>query len=77
MRVIKEIPLADMKVTIFNWNNKYLVKYEQGLLEQTFKIPETEVMGEKDLEILLQEAFLQKVRLRFKEMMADLQVAIF
>ncbi len=77
MRVVKEIPLPDMKVTIFNWNNKYLVKYEQGLLEQTFKIPETEIMGEKDLETLLQESFLQKVRQRFKEMMTDLQETVF
>lgn len=66
-----------MKVTIFNWNNKYLVKLEQGLLEQTFKIPETEITGEHELEALLSEEFLDKTRQRFKDMMADLQAAIF
>lgn len=77
MRIVKEISLPDLKVSIFNWNNKYLVKFEQGLLEQTYKIPETEITSEKDLETLLSEAFLSKVRTRFKDMMADLQEAIF
>ena len=77
MRIVKEITLPDLKVSIYNWNNKYLVKLEQGLLEQTYKIPETEITSEKDLEVLLGEAFLSKVRLRFRDMMADLQEAIF
>ena len=77
MRVIKEIPFSDLKVTIYNWNNKYLVKLEQGLLEQTFKVPETEITSEQDLEALLSEDFLNKARQRFREMMADLQAALF
>ncbi len=77
MRIIKEIPLPDLKITIFSWNNKYLVKLEQGLLEQTYKIPETEISSEQDLDVLLSEAFLNKTRQRFKEMMADLREAIF
>jgi hypothetical protein len=77
MRVVKEIPFPDLKVTIYNWNNKYLVKLEQGLLEQTYKVPETEITGEKDLDAFLTERFLGKVRQRFKDMMADLQEAVF
>lgn len=77
MRIVKEVPLPDLKVTIFNWNNKYLVKLEQGLLEQTFKIPETEISSEQDLEALLTDEFLNKARQRFREMMTDLQAAIF
>ncbi|AHM59705.1 hypothetical protein D770_07210 [Flammeovirgaceae bacterium 311] len=77
MRIIKEIPLPDLKVTIFSWNNKYLVKLEQGLLEQTFKVPETEISSEQELEVLLSDEFLNKARQRFREMMADLQAALF
>ncbi|EMR02021.1 hypothetical protein [Cesiribacter andamanensis] len=77
MRVVKELPLGDIKATIFYWNNKYLLKLEQGLLEQTFKVPETEISGEQDLEALLTEDFLNKARLRFRDMMADLQAALF
>lgn len=77
MRVVKEIPLPDLKISIFYWNNKYLVKFEQGLLEQTFKVPQTDISDEEELEVLLTASFLTKVRQRFKEMMADLQEAIF
>lgn len=77
MRVVREIPLPDLKVTIFSWNNKYLVKLEQGLLEQTYKIPETEISSEQELDALLSEKFLNKARLRFKDMMEDLREAIF
>lgn len=77
MRVIKEIPLGNLKATIFHWNNKYLLKLEQGLLEQTFKVPETEISGEQELEALLSDEFLDKARQRFKDMMADLQAALF
>lgn len=77
MRVVREIPLPDLKITIFSWNNKYLVKLEQGLLEQTYKIPETEISSEQELDALLSEKFLNKARLRFKDMMEDLREAIF
>lgn len=77
MRVVREIPLPDLKITIFSWNNKYLVKLEQGLLEQTYKIPETEISSEQELDALLSEKFLNKARLRFKNMMEDLREAIF
>lgn len=77
MRVVREIPLPDLKITIFSWNNKYLVKLEQGLLEQTYKIPETEIGSEQELDALLSEKFLNKARLRFKDMMEDLREAIF
>lgn len=77
MRVVKELLLPDLKITIFSWNNKYLIKLEQGPLEQTFKVPETEITAEGDLEAMLSEQFLANARLRFKSMMADLQAAFF
>lgn len=77
MRIVKEIPLPDLKITIFSWNNKYLLKFEQGLIEQTYKIPETELTSENDLDNLLNEGFISKVRARFKEMQHDLQEALF
>ncbi|MDZ7648033.1 MAG: hypothetical protein U5K54_13125 [Cytophagales bacterium] len=49
MRVIKEIPYANFKITIFQWNGKYLIKIESGLLEQTFKINELDTTSEDDV----------------------------
>jgi hypothetical protein len=76
MRVIKEIPHPDVKITIFYWNNKYLVKLEQGLLEQTFKISELDVTSDDDIQIMLDESFMQSALARFKDMQQSLILAL-
>lgn len=68
MRVVAEIPHRDCKITIFNWNNKYLIKFEQPYFEQTYKISEFDVTGEDDVKALLSEEFVADVVKRFKEM---------
>ena len=68
MRIVREIARPDCKITIFSWNNRYLIKLEQGLLEQTFKIPETDLTGEEDLMTLLDAEFLHQASLRFNDM---------
>ncbi|WP_017731509.1 hypothetical protein [Nafulsella turpanensis] len=76
MRVVKEYMRPQCKVTIFQWNGKYLVKLEKGLIEQTYKIPELDLTSEAELEAILSESFMQKAEKRFSEMMQDLQTAI-
>ena len=49
MRVVVEIPHKECKITVFAWNNRYLIKLEQGLLEQTFKVNEYDLSGESEL----------------------------
>jgi hypothetical protein len=75
MRQIAEIPNPSMKITVFSWNGKYLIKLEKGPLEQTFKVDEMEVTGEEEVRQLLDETFLDKALNRFKEMGQDLQQA--
>jgi len=68
MRVVREIPHPEFKITLFSWNNRYLIKLEQGLLEQTFKVSETDVTGDADVIALLDEEFLERASRRFEEM---------
>lgn len=68
MRLVRELSNPDFKITIFSWNNRYLIKLEQGLLEQTFKVSETDVEEEDDLYALLDAEFLQQANRRFQEM---------
>ncbi len=68
MRIIKEIVHPQMKISIFNWNGKYLLKFEQDHLEQTFKVEEMELTTDKDLETLLNDTFINEVANRFREM---------
>jgi hypothetical protein len=76
MRVVKELPHPDVKITIFYWNNKYLVKLEQGLLEQTFKISEIDVTSDEDINTMLDESFMQAALVRFKDMQQSLILAM-
>ncbi|MBK6264828.1 hypothetical protein JKA74_07255 [Marivirga sp. S37H4] len=71
MRIIGEIPNNHCKITLFQWNEKYLVKFELGLYEQTYKVDEYEVEGTNALKELISDVFLQKVMKRFDEMHAD------
>ena len=68
MRVVGEIPHPDCKITIFSWNNRYLIKFESGLFEQTFKVAEYDILQESDLYTLVDEAFIQDTLARFDAM---------
>ena len=72
MRVIKEVILGEIRVSIFSWNSKYIFKYELGPMEQTFKVSETDILEESELEGFLEGEFLEEVKQRFEEMGASL-----
>jgi hypothetical protein len=73
MRVIEEINHPKVKITIFMWNGKYLIKFEAGgFLEQTYKINETDITGVDDIKLLLNDDFIDKVVARFHTMATDL-----
>ena len=72
MRIIAELPRPDFKISILNMNNKFIVKIEQGNLEQTYKIADADVVdGVNGVFELLDEAFLKTVLTRFHEMRKD------
>jgi len=72
MRIIAELPHPEFKISILNMNNKFIVKIEQGNLEQTYKIAEADLMdGVNSVFELMDEAFLKTVSARFVEMRKD------
>jgi hypothetical protein len=68
MRVVKEFIQEEIRISIFSWNNKYIIKYELGPMEQTFKVSEMDVVEESDLESFWSGEFFDKVKIRFIEM---------
>lgn len=68
MRVVREFVQEDVRISVFSWNNKYIIKFELGPMEQTFKLSEMDVLEEKDLEIFWKGDFFGKVKRRFEEM---------
>lgn len=75
MRVVREIDHPHCKITIYAWNNRYLLKLEQGLLEQTFKIDQFDIPNEEVLTALLDETFIRETLDRFREMYESLSSA--
>ena len=72
MRIIAELPHPDFKISILIMNQKYIVKIEQGTLEQTYKISEMDLTdGVNSVFELLDEEFLKTVGTRFAEMRKD------
>jgi len=75
MRVVSKIPHPEVKITIFSWNGKYLIKLEKGSLEQTYKVSEMDVQDEDDIKKMLDVTFIAKALERFSEMGRDLMLA--
>jgi len=71
MRYIKDIPHQQFKISIYQWNNKYIIKIEAGMFEQTYKIDEYEVTNLAEIEQCMDAVFLTKVSTRFEGMQAD------
>ena len=68
MRVIGSIPHELVKITIFEWNNRYLIKLELGQFEQTFKVNQTDVSGLEGAKRLIDDEFITKAITNFVEM---------
>ncbi len=76
MRAIAELPHPNCKITIFSMNQKFIIKFEQGHLEQSYKISELDVTdGIKGIFQLLDETFIQRAVDLFAQMRQDFKDA--
>ncbi|MDR9397905.1 hypothetical protein [Salibacter sp.] len=57
MRIIKTIPNENFTVSIFDMNEKYVVKLEGGSIEQSYKINKDGFTGVEELEEMLDDEF--------------------
>lgn len=72
MRVVAEIPHPECKITIFSMNNKYIIKFEQGAIEQTYKLAEMDIVNGVDgVFEIMDEAFINSVIANFKGMRTE------
>lgn len=75
MRIIASIPHPKFSISIFSMNDKYLLKFEAGPMEQTYKLLHSEVDGIDGVKKLVDDVFLEKVRTHFNEMYLSLKEA--
>ena len=72
MRVIAELPHPDCKISIFSMNMKFIIKFEQGTLEQIYKLAEMDILNGIDgVCEILDEDFITAVVDRFAGMRKD------
>ena len=72
MRIINSFIKENIKVTIFDFDLKYVIKFEFGSLEQTYKVDKLEFMNHLDLEEKIDQNFIKSVNKRFDRMSKDL-----
>jgi hypothetical protein len=69
MRVLKETFSQGIRISIFEWNQKYLIKYEIGPMEQTYKIDVWDVENVETLEKLASSSsYVDAVQVQFDAM---------
>ena len=73
MRIIDSIPHPSISISIFQMNDKFIVKFEAGPMEQAFKFHTGDVKSVDGLKALINEAFIEKVRIRFNEMFMQMK----
>ena len=75
MRIIDSIQHPSISISIFNMNDKYIVKFEAGPMEQSFKFQTEQVKSVENLKKMINADFIETVRLRFNEMFLQMKEA--
>ena len=73
MRIIDSIPHESMTISIFQMNDKYMVKFEAGPMEQTFKFLAEEVKNVEGLKAKMTTDFIETTRKRFNDMFMQMK----
>ena len=73
MHFIKEIPHDSMRISLFEWNSKYILKFETPELEQSFKFSIMDFSNQKEIEELATSSSFQTfVISTFQQMYAEM-----
>ena len=73
MRLIKTLFIEDIKITIFDFDLKYVIKFEKNRLEQTFKLDKLEFSELDNLERKINSDIIKSIKNRFLDMSKDLK----
>ena len=75
MQIIKETVVEGWKVTVYSWNNKYLLKFENGQNELTYKVSQLDITSEHDVELFLSDPHIkEQIRHTFEKMDETLSI---
>lgn len=77
MRIIQTIEHPKMRISLFQMNQKYILKFEYGPLEQSYKFDELSFAGQEDfINQIKASNLIDQTEARFMDMIRDLNVLI-
>lgn len=68
MKIVGNIPHPKMTITVFMMNEKYIVKFEAGPMEQVYKLSQGKIRGMEHVQQLVDAQFQEEVLKKFSEM---------
>ena len=72
MKFLKKIPHIGVSISLYEWNQKYIVKFELDGLEQTYKVSQFDIETKEEVDVaVLKDAFIEQVLHRFKDMQEE------
>lgn len=77
MRTVFEISHSVYKISVFVWNEKYIIEIENGPFKQSFKIPMENVNSEEKVKEIIDEKFLEKLDEQFQQMHDNFRSSLF
>lgn len=75
MRIIATIPHPHLRISIFLYNEKYIIELEAAQYKQTFKIGADSVDGLEGVKALLTDELIDNSMNRFEAMHVDFKKA--
>lgn len=69
MHFVKELECEQLRVLLYEWNSKYIVKYETSTMEQTIKFSILDFTSQKEIEELAtSSSIINQVILNFQNL---------
>ncbi len=75
MRIVAQVPHPKLKISIFQYNEKYIIEMEAGQYKQTYKISVDSVDGQEAVKALCTPELIDNTLQRFNGMHTDFATA--
>lgn len=76
MKIVGNIPHPKMTITVFIMNEKFIVKFEAGPMEQVYKLSQGKVRGMEHVTQIVDAQFQEAVLKKFGEMFEAMRSAL-
>ena len=76
MKIVGNIPHPKMTITVFVMNEKYVVKFEAGPMEQVYKLSQQKAKGFEHVQKIVDEQFQAEGLKKFGEVFEGMQTSL-